>query len=78
MIRFFFFQSYISPELYNREAYNTKTDIWALGCVFYEMCTLELAFPGRTESEVKEAICEKDPPKLPDSYNINLQNLLNQ
>ena len=38
---------YISPEICEGKSYNSKTDIWSLGCVIYEMCTLKHAFNGR-------------------------------
>ena len=31
---------YLSPEICEEKPYNTKSDIWALGCVLYELCTL--------------------------------------
>uniref|UniRef100_H2YX83 non-specific serine/threonine protein kinase n=1 Tax=Ciona savignyi TaxID=51511 RepID=H2YX83_CIOSA len=33
--------AYMSPEMFE-ENYNSKSDIWSLGCVFYELFTLEL------------------------------------
>lgn len=30
---------YLSPELCEEKPYNNKSDVWALGCVLYEMCT---------------------------------------
>ena len=35
---------YISPELCEGKPYNDKSDIWALGCVLYELVTLRRAF----------------------------------
>ena len=35
---------YISPELCEGRPYNQQSDIWALGCVLYEMATLRRAF----------------------------------
>uniref|UniRef100_A0A1I8F5V0 non-specific serine/threonine protein kinase n=1 Tax=Macrostomum lignano TaxID=282301 RepID=A0A1I8F5V0_9PLAT len=35
---------YVSPEIVKSEAYNNKTDIWSLGCVLYELLTLNHAF----------------------------------
>lgn len=29
---------YLSPELCEEKPYNTKSDVWALGCVLYELC----------------------------------------
>lgn len=34
----------MSPEQVNESEYNDKSDIWALGCVIYELCALEQAF----------------------------------
>mmetsp|Transcript_2907 Transcript_2907/g.374 ORF Transcript_2907/g.374 Transcript_2907/m.374 type:complete len:129 (+) Transcript_2907:262-648(+) len=35
---------YLSPELCEERPYNVKSDIWALGCVLYELCTLRPPF----------------------------------
>ncbi|VEL16238.1 unnamed protein product [Protopolystoma xenopodis] len=34
---------YLSPEICENKPYNNKSDIWALGCVLYEMATLKHA-----------------------------------
>nr|XP_027224297.1 LOW QUALITY PROTEIN: serine/threonine-protein kinase Nek8-like [Penaeus vannamei] len=39
---------YLSPELCQEKPYNQKSDIWALGCVLYEMLTLKRAFEAET------------------------------
>ncbi|KAG7153641.1 serine/threonine-protein kinase Nek8-like 1 [Homarus americanus] len=39
---------YLSPELCQEKPYNQKSDIWALGCVLYEMLTLRRAFEAKT------------------------------
>jgi serine/threonine protein kinase len=36
---------YMSPELFNESAYDAKSDIWALGCVIYEMVALQYVSP---------------------------------
>ena len=33
---------YMSPEVCQSKPYTTKSDIWALGCLLYEMCTFEV------------------------------------
>ena len=38
---------YMSPEVLKHDGYNIKSDIWSLGCVLYELCTLEHAFQGQ-------------------------------
>uniref|UniRef100_A0A1B6CD91 non-specific serine/threonine protein kinase n=1 Tax=Clastoptera arizonana TaxID=38151 RepID=A0A1B6CD91_9HEMI len=38
---------YLSPELCQGRAYGIHSDIWALGCVLYNMCTLKQAFQAQ-------------------------------
>ena len=35
---------YLSPEICKENPYNSKGDVWALGCILYELCTFERAF----------------------------------
>ena len=37
---------YISPEICEGKPYAKKSDIWALGCILYELTTLKKAFEG--------------------------------
>ena len=41
---------YLSPELCEEKPYNQKTDIWALGCVLYELCTYRHPFDGKNQA----------------------------
>ncbi|CAC5418372.1 NEK1_4_5 [Mytilus coruscus] len=38
---------YLSPEICQKKPYNHKSDMWALGCVLYEMCTLHVPFNAK-------------------------------
>jgi len=49
---------YLSPEICRRKPYNHKSDMWSLGCVLYEMCALELAFPADNFMSLVHAICK--------------------
>ncbi len=52
---------YMSPEqLEGREA-DARSDIWALGCVLYEMVTGRRAFEGRSQASLIAAILEREP-----------------
>ena len=33
---------YLSPEICEAKPYNSRSDVWSLGCVLYEMCSLSL------------------------------------
>jgi serine/threonine protein kinase len=49
---------YLSPELCEDRPYNRKSDVWALGCVLYELCTLKRAFDGQSlPALVRVCVC---------------------
>ncbi len=39
----------MSPELCEGQPYNEKSDIWSLGCVLYELCTLKHPFDATNQ-----------------------------
>ena len=52
---------YMSPEQARGKTVDKRTDIWAFGCVVYEMLTGKRAFSGETTSDVIAAILERSP-----------------
>ncbi|XP_009867787.1 PREDICTED: serine/threonine-protein kinase Nek11, partial [Apaloderma vittatum] len=59
---------YMSPEALKHQGYNTKSDIWSLGCILYEICCMNHAFTGHNFLSVVLKIVEGDTPSLPDRY----------
>uniref|UniRef100_A0A8C6I189 non-specific serine/threonine protein kinase n=1 Tax=Mus spicilegus TaxID=10103 RepID=A0A8C6I189_MUSSI len=69
---------YLSPEICENKPYNNKSDIWALGCVLYELCTLKHAFEaGNMKNLVLKIISGSFPPVSP-HYSYDLRSLLSQ
>jgi Tol biopolymer transport system component len=53
--------AYMSPEQARGQAVDKRTDIWAFGCVFYQMLTGRPAFGRATMSDTIAAILARDP-----------------
>ncbi len=62
---------YMSPEQARGRPVDRRADIWAFGCILYEMLTGERLFTGETATDVIGAIVHKEPdleklsPKVP-------------
>ncbi|XP_072648888.1 serine/threonine-protein kinase Nek11 isoform X6 [Canis lupus baileyi] len=59
---------YMSPEALKHQGYNTKSDIWSLACILYEMCCMNHAFTGSNFLSIVLKIVEGDAPSLPKQY----------
>ncbi len=53
--------AYMSPEQARGKAVDTRTDIWAFGCVLYEALSARLAFRGDTVSDTVAGILRGEP-----------------
>jgi serine/threonine protein kinase/Tol biopolymer transport system component len=53
--------AYMSPEQARGQTVDKRTDIWAFGCLLYEMLTGRAAFPGHTVSDIIAKIIEREP-----------------
>ena len=53
--------AYMSPEQARGKTVDKRADIWAFGCVLYEMLTGRSAFAGETVSDTLAAILEREP-----------------
>jgi eukaryotic-like serine/threonine-protein kinase len=57
---------YMSPEQIEGREADTRSDIWAFGCIVHEMLTGKKAFEGKTQAGLIGAILERDPAPLGD------------
>lgn len=55
---------YMSPEQAKGKRADRRSDVFALGCVLYEMVTGKRAFPGDSQAESLSAILRDDPPAM--------------
>ena len=55
---------YMSPEQIEGKPADSRSDIFALGAVLYEMVTGKRAFEGKTAASAMAAVMERDPPPI--------------
>ncbi|XP_037700837.1 serine/threonine-protein kinase Nek11 isoform X2 [Choloepus didactylus] len=73
---------YMSPEALKHQGYDTKSDIWSLACILYEMCCMNHAFTGSNFLSIVLKIVEGNTPSLPERYprelNAIMESMLNK
>ena len=67
---------YISPEVFEGQSYNWKSDVWALGAVLYHMAALRPPWFSSNEVELRNLILNGKYPPLPECYSVKLKNLV--
>lgn len=69
---------YMSPEVCENKPYRFKSDLWALGCILYEMCTLKHAFDATNLLGLVFKIVQDKAPPIPDRYSPELRDLVSR
>ncbi|XP_053912416.1 serine/threonine-protein kinase Nek3-like isoform X2 [Cuculus canorus] len=69
---------YVPPEIWENTAYNNKSDIWSLGCILYELCTLRHPFQANSWKHLILKICKGSYSPLPSHYSYELHYLIKQ
>mmetsp|Transcript_10096 Transcript_10096/g.22265 ORF Transcript_10096/g.22265 Transcript_10096/m.22265 type:complete len:390 (+) Transcript_10096:1-1170(+) len=64
---------YLSPEMCREQPYSWTSDVWAMGCVLFEMCCLRVPFEASNFRVVVEKITRGPLPTLPSSYSSELR-----
>uniref|UniRef100_A0A803XP59 non-specific serine/threonine protein kinase n=1 Tax=Meleagris gallopavo TaxID=9103 RepID=A0A803XP59_MELGA len=69
---------YVPPEIWESMPYNNKSDIWSLGCILYELCTLRHPFQANSWKHLILKICKGSYSPLPAHYSYELHYLIKQ
>lgn len=67
---------YLSPEMCEEKPYNEKSDIWALGCVIYELCTAKHPFEANNQGALILRIVRGKYSPIPTTYSNELGELV--
>ena len=60
--------AYMSPEQAKGKPVDRRADLWAFGCVLYEMLSAHRAFDGEDTPEILGAIVKREPDWSPFTY----------
>lgn len=63
---------YMSPEMVNELRYNERSDIWAVGCLLYELAALRPPFEAHNQLSLAMKINSGKFPSLPSRYSEDL------
>ncbi|KAM7399010.1 hypothetical protein PAMP_018304 [Pampus punctatissimus] len=69
---------YVAPEIWDNKPYNNKSDVWSLGCVLYELCTLRHPFQASSWKSLILKVCRGAYSPLPNHLPYELQYLVKQ
>ena len=67
---------YASTEVWKDQPYNNNSDIWSLGCVIYEMTTLNPPFKAVNMDGLYRAVLSGSYPKIPEHYSDELSKVI--
>ena len=66
---------YLAPELCEGKEYKEKGDVWSLGAILYELCTLQPPFTANTMPALVMRICNDAPKPISGDYCIETKDL---
>lgn len=63
---------YLAPEIWQNKPCTKQTDVWAIGCILYEMCALQVPFLAEDIDVLEERVLKDKLPPLPHSVHKGL------
>ena len=66
---------FMSPEMFRHAPYGHKADMWALGCILYEMMALVEPFRAKSMEGLARRVQHGAPARLPDQYGKHIRDV---
>ncbi|XP_076292567.1 serine/threonine-protein kinase Nek5 [Lasioglossum baleicum] len=70
--------AYMAPEMFEKQCYDFKCDIWSMGVVLYEMVTKRHPFPATNAADMAKMTCKKKPRPLCGETSPAIVNLISK
>ena len=67
---------YVSPELWKNKPYNSKSDVWALGCLLYEMVELKPPFDSTNMRGLARKVLRGAYPQISSRYSTEIGQMI--
>mmetsp|Transcript_17298 Transcript_17298/g.19353 ORF Transcript_17298/g.19353 Transcript_17298/m.19353 type:complete len:316 (-) Transcript_17298:34-981(-) len=67
---------YASPEVWKDKPYDSKSDLWSLGCVLYEVCALKPPFTAANMKGLYNKVIKGDYTRIPTMYSDDLSKVI--
>ena len=67
---------FTAPEIWEQKPYDYKCDIWSMGCILYEMTTLNVPFLGLNMQELYQNILYSKYKPIPKMYSKELNEII--
>ena len=67
---------YLAPEVWEDRPYDYKCDIWSLGCIIYELCTMSPPFRGTNFKNLYQNIKKGEYNPIPREYSNDMNQII--
>ena len=67
---------YLAPEIWNRELYDEKCDVFSLGCLIFELASLKHPFEANSSHELHSKVQNVITPNIPWDYSSELNTIV--
>jgi len=66
---------YLAPEVIGEKPYSWPADIWSMGCIVYQLCSLKVPFDAANITQLAQKITKAKIPDVPRDYSDDLRKI---